>query len=355
MLISDFQRKAAETDQIPWTELNGSDVPLLGIIGEFGSVAATLKKRLRDEDAYTGFENDLIEELGDLLWYVAITASRLGIELDEVSSQGADTDVFNSIYRLSGNVTRLLLERDTLIEATSLPAPESVEVVNAIVTDLHAIAVSNGHTIHEIAEDNIRKVNAFWKEDTTLPAKNFDADYPHYERFPRQMTLNFLAADDGNSLIVQLNGVNVGDRLTDNAYQDDGYRFHDIFHFSNVALLGWSPVIRRMLGRKRKSNPKVDEVEDGARAAIVEELVVNRIYDYARDHDFLSSTRKIDIGLIKSISSLVRDLEVKVCEPWEWKHCILEGCRVFRELRKRQTGSVVIDSDKRQIYLQSKQ
>ena len=59
----------------------------------------------------------------------------------------------------------------------------------------------------------------------------------------------------------------IGDSLSDNAYVDDGYRFHDVMHLAHMAVLGWSPVMRNLLKLKRKSQPTIDEVEDGARAA----------------------------------------------------------------------------------------
>ena len=159
------------------------------------------------------------------------------------------------------------------------------------------------------------------------------------------MTFDVIEAQDGKSAILQVNGVNVGDRLTNNAYADDGYRFHDVFHLALYAILGWSSVLRRMLKRKRKSRPKIDEVEDGARAAIVEELVVNKIYNYARDHGFLSQSDGVYLGLLKSVSSLVRDLEVSDCAAWEWRLAVVEGCRVFRDLCSQGSGKIEIDVD----------
>ena len=35
-----------------------------------------------------------------------------------------------------------------------------------------------------------------------------------------------------------IDGKRVGDLLTDNSHDDDGYRFHDVFHYSNAVLLG---------------------------------------------------------------------------------------------------------------------
>ena len=48
------------------------------------------------------------------------------------------------------------------------------------------------------------------------------------------------------------NGINIGDRLTDNAMNPDDYRFHDVFHYAYVAVLGWSPVICSLFRLKRR-------------------------------------------------------------------------------------------------------
>ena len=69
-------------------------------------------------------------------------------------------------------------------------------------------------------------------------------------------------------MILRCNGVNFGDRLTDNIEDPDWYRYHDIFHFAYMVHLAWSPVIRALLHCKRKSQPKIDEAQDGARAII---------------------------------------------------------------------------------------
>ena len=45
-----------------------------------------------------------------------------------------------------------------------------------------------------------------------------------------------------------------------NAYVADGYRFHDVFHLACAAVLCWSPVTRRNLGRKRRTDPLIGEV-----------------------------------------------------------------------------------------------
>jgi len=46
-------------------------------------------------------------------------------------------------------------------------------------------------------------------------------------------------------------------------------------------------VLRKLLGRKRRSVPKVDEVEDGGRAWVIDEAIAAAVYEYAERHGFL--------------------------------------------------------------------
>ena len=86
-------------------------------------------------------------------------------------------------------------------------------------------------------------------------------------------------------------GVKLGDPLTDNAYDDDGYRFHDVFHLAYASMLGWSPITRFFFKAKRESDPRVREVEDGGRATVIEEAISAFVFDYARNERFLEGVR----------------------------------------------------------------
>src|SRR5206468_12617620 len=120
--------------------------------------------------------------------------------------------------------------------------------------------------------------------------KLFDEDSPPHEQLPRRFEMLITEETVGDKVMVRcrLGARGVGDPLTDNAWQDDGYRFHDVFHLAHMAVLGWSPIMRSLLKRKRKSKPDVDEVEDGARAKVVEEAIAAIGCDYARKHDYLN-------------------------------------------------------------------
>lgn len=81
MTANEYQRKALrtanETDRIRGL-LNG----VLGLCGESGECADMIKKHL-----FQGHELDrehLAKELGDVAWYMAVTAHHLGYDLDSI-------------------------------------------------------------------------------------------------------------------------------------------------------------------------------------------------------------------------------------------------------------------------------
>jgi NTP pyrophosphatase (non-canonical NTP hydrolase) len=63
--------------------------PILGIAGESGEVAEKVKKILREKNGVVDEEakQELVKELGDLLWYMSQLASELGISFDEVAQK----------------------------------------------------------------------------------------------------------------------------------------------------------------------------------------------------------------------------------------------------------------------------
>lgn len=83
MNMNDYQLSAMRTangmDKRYPMILNG----VLGLNGESGECADIVKKHL-----FQGHELDekhLAEELGDVLWYVAVTAFSIGYDLDEIA------------------------------------------------------------------------------------------------------------------------------------------------------------------------------------------------------------------------------------------------------------------------------
>ena len=144
----------------------------------------------------------------------------------------------------------------------------------------------------------------------------------------------------------------VGDPLTDNAHEIDGYRYHDALHLANMAILGWSPVMRKLLTRKRKYDAKVDENEDGARAAVLEEAIVKIAHSYAvslNHSEPLEGHNTVSFDLLKEIKGLTKGQEVHACKYWEWEEAVIQGHRIFNKLRANNGGSVRVDLTRRKI------
>jgi hypothetical protein len=150
--------------------------------------------------------------------------------------------------------------------------------------------------LETIARANLAKCRQRWGEESHPLTGNFDADYPEQERFPRRFTLKLetIAENGRTKLRMWAAGQRLGDDLTDNAYEEDGYRFHDVFHLACAAVLGWSPVLRALMRRKRRSREEVNLVEDGGRAGAIEEGISALVFSYAQNHLLLSGVERLD-------------------------------------------------------------
>jgi NTP pyrophosphatase (non-canonical NTP hydrolase) len=283
-----YQKLARDFDQNPNRKvMNSYIIPLFGIIGESGALVSEFKKRLRDKGAHTKFKNNIEETLGNILWYTSNVASKMDLNLDEIAK--------NNLIKIKDRFP----QKGTIICVTGL----------------------------------------------------FDQDYQEHEKIPRVINLEFKEENSQGlkKILTLINNVPVGDPLTDNAYDDDGYRYHDVFHFAYAAVLGWSPVIRKLMTIKRKSNSLIDVVEDGARAAVIEEAISAFVYQHAKDHMFYENVEKVDNQILKTIKKIASHLEVSSCTISEWERAILMGYTVFRQLVKNKGGKVRVDLNNREI------
>ena len=274
-----YQLEAKKTDRTPDDRHKGKVIPLFGLAGEVGTLLTEYKKYLRDGDAHELFPSQVAEELGDILWYVANVATKFNLDLDR------------------------------------------------------------------IAHDNLEKARSLFGSKARSTPHYFDEELPDHEQLPRAFTVEFMKGDSklSPSVRVVIAGNAFGAELTDNAYEDDGYRFHDVFHLGYAACLGWSPVTRSLLKRKRKHNTKVDEVQDGGRAQVIEEGIAALVHSYASKHKDLNGVEELNFSLLRTIRSMVGHLEVAVRTPGEWQQAILEGYSVWRQLRDHGAGKVNVD------------
>ena len=351
MEAREYQIEAGRTLRINWEnkEKRAPDIAVLGMIGETGSIASAIKKHIRDEGNVSSFNETLIEELGDLLWYVTTVATRFGVRFDQwPKAENVSTSVVEGLYKLYENIKLLENKKDYIYDNRNTNLDELKTLIYPLLINIQDIAAFQSSTLAHIANYNCNKTLSHWGRQSGLPARCFDDEFPSYERLPRKFEIDIKGIGDGKTIIMQMNGMNLGDRITDNNHQDDGYRFHDVFHIAGAAMLGWSPVFRGLLKVKRKSAPKIDEVEDGARASIIEEAIINHVYDYARPH-FLENVRRVDSDLIKRIQSLVQGYEVSDCEAWEWQEYILKSYEIFRAFKQNGSGKLIVNAEMRSI------
>lgn len=85
MDFATYQQRCRSTARYPQVGANPI-YPTLGLCGEAGEVADKVKKVVRDRDGQfdAAVRDDLLLELGDVLWYVAQLASELGFSLAEI-------------------------------------------------------------------------------------------------------------------------------------------------------------------------------------------------------------------------------------------------------------------------------
>lgn len=170
----------------------------------------------------------------------------------------------------------------------------------------------------------------------------FDLDFEEMEQLPRTFIVNFDSAIVGSKYKtkVSVNGQQVGDLIDDNSRENDFYRFHDVFHYSFAAFLAWSPCTRAMMKRKRKSDPAIDEFEDGARATITEEAISLIVFNKAKQNNFFEQNASIDSSLLNQIKEMTHPFEVAAASKENWRQAILKSYSLFRELIKYNGGKI---------------
>lgn len=102
MNFQEYQKKAFETAIYP-QKGNNIVYPSLGLGGETGEVLEKIKKVIRDENLKINLEKkeELIKELGDVLWYLAALSTELKLDLNDIAEK--------NILKLSSRKERNLL------------------------------------------------------------------------------------------------------------------------------------------------------------------------------------------------------------------------------------------------------
>jgi NTP pyrophosphatase (non-canonical NTP hydrolase) len=346
-----FAATSAKTDRLA-DKPDHAALLAAGLFGEAGSIAAELKKERRESDAYPVYRNRMLEEVGDFLWYFvrlsAVVAPGLVDELESDTGAASSTSgrprlaVFLDFGSSVGDVLASL--------STSGRDDVGPRLVRTWAL-LNEVSKDAKISLRDAAEHNTDKTRSRWPDERRY-APRFDDSFPEEEQLPRRLHVEFRERSRGPQkkvVILRCNDINFGDRLTDNIEDPDGYRFHDIFHFAYAVHLGWSPVVRALMRTKRKSNSKVDEAQDGARAGIIEEAVSAIVFSRAKQLKFFEGLDHVDLDLLKTVKEFVEGFEVDVVPLWQWERAILDGYRAFRELRDGGGGRVMLDLVERRL------
>jgi len=375
--VASYQRAAARTDRMDRSEIG---TPILGLFGEIGSLLATLKKKRREGEAYATYNETIVEELGDVLWYLNTVASHAHLDMVDLAHHVPHDGLASwSEATINKDITFVALEahadkapRDITEYASELAgcAGELVEAnrtrkldgnrdavsgrLLGILRCLVSMAQSAGVALDVAARENLHKTFSRWPldpENPTYPTALVpDEELPPNERFPRRFEM-FIKEHTvaGKTYVLQKrNDVIIGDRLTDNKAKKDDYRFHDVFHVAYAVHLEWSPVLRALFKIKRKSRPELDENEDGARAILIEEGIATFVFGRALERNLFEGLDHLDYDLLKLVQELVRGFEAERFAAWQWERAILDGFKVFRAITrsKDRGGWVVADLDK---------
>lgn len=351
--LDEYARQVAPTDKLPADDLQPV---LLGLFGEVGSIMATAKKLHREGSDFTGYRIDTIEEFGDALWYFAALCRRLRVSVHSIFAKASPQGGFKSgsvtdtlamlpqvdpaLLELGKATAALLMLQKDISDFAALLA----KFADCYLKGLQAAKIP----FEEVAAFNILKTRGrFIPADKNL-LPTFDEEFEEEERIPAKFEIEITQRKSGKTYL-RWNGVFIGDPLTDNIEDLDGYRFHDVFHFANAAILNWSPTFRALIKHKRKSNSAVDEAQDGGRAIVVEEGLTAWIFSRAKELGFFATSDHISFDVLKTIQQFTTGYEVEQCPLSLWENAILQGYAVFRKVRENEGGTIICNRTTRTI------
>ena len=314
MKAVEYDKFVRSTDQYatkPPKERHG--IALYGLVGEIGSLVSAVKKKILAEGGEADWDQpneEIKEEIGDVLWYCYslsqivnggsfdilahdITllkreiggknerAEKISAALDPTSRDtflaaaqsfppagGCSFDDYQTLafktartdgrvllevclavlYQLGAELLRATLPEIELTLNKNIADRDPNTVLGEVTWHLAAIASLFHLSLDEIVEFNRKKVS--FRSERGTPTPLHDEGRDPNEQFPRLFDVAFVSVGPGKSRMY-FQGRRLGNDLTDNANEDDGYRFHDVLHLALIAHLGWSPVIRGMMKRKR--------------------------------------------------------------------------------------------------------
>lgn len=360
ILLSLYAEQIAPTDVLEQADLRSAQH---GLFGEVGGIMSAAKKNVRDGALFPEYRRAAEEEFGDTLWYLAALCRRRGFDLESVFESATIDGRYSVAFAASDltagplaaiSVPKASQELDAALAALGQGAAGLLQgepMQDSVITfarqyldALHATGLAFAHVV----QANLRKARGAFLEPDLVDLVDFDADFQIEEKLPQEFRVRIDQRASGKSYL-QWRGVFIGDPLTDNIADPDGYRFHDVFHLANAAILHWSPVVRALIKHKRKSRPRYDEEQDGGRAIVVEEGLTAWLFARAKHINYYEDAKRVSLGTLKTVQEFVAGYEVEQCPLKLWERSILQGYDVFRQVRAAKGGWVIGDRASRSL------
>ena len=348
-------------------------------IGELSSKAAELLPICSDDSA---------------VWFSTVRVALMNIASDagriaqRASKLFARENCEHYTQELSGREARI----DEVIE---ILAPDDLKHdLGSMLWNIDAVARSVGLTLADVAVSNLKRASDHHTAFHDTDVKQYDCGLDSEYQLPRHMCFKFLEVTNHHYFgdtkerprhqprrpVVRMRWIDdkgqdrgfVGEPLDDNAAKDDGYRYHDVIHLAHATVLGWSPVLRRILRVKRRETPRtddegrqvddrgygneyLDQVEDGARAIFTEDglaAFVFKALEIPSNSDGTGSNfdlDRLDADLFRHIKHMVQGLEVDNQPVAVWREAYTQAFGVFGQLRANRGGYVYCNLDERTI------
>ncbi|WP_298330394.1 hypothetical protein [Asticcacaulis sp.] len=316
------------------------------------------KKFLKVAGPYRGLSDPPVDHYQEIAF---ITRRTEGHELRNVCAA--------VLQQLAAQLSRDFLPNIEMGLNHEVRPKDPVDALGAIVWHLSALASIYSLTLADILR--LTQEKASFRNPSNTRCPRHDSENPNAnEKFPDYFEVHFVDWGDQRSNMFWVNAEGIvkqlGDPLTDNDHEGDGYRFHDVIHVAFAVHLGWSPNLRAFMGRKRRSLPEIDRVEDGGRAKILEEAVILEIHQRAEEFEdyFHKANEKtqgspynlqgaLNFEFLRRLHELCIGHEVYKNPKQDWENAIRDGYDFYHRLRDENGGIVAVDMVNRALTFRS--
>jgi len=183
----------------------------------------------------------------------------------------------------------------------------------------------------------------------------FDSLETQGSRLPREGVV-YLRAVAGNRLQPVFKGKKIGDPISSMSDRIDFHQYHDLFHVAISTILGWSPVLRKLLTVERPHKP----YEDSPRARIAEEAIAHVVSSSGekmkavithKPHTPIILDESELCRLIITIQTLCNQFEVSERENHEWVNLIYSYYLLLSQLRDYKELKIYFNTMQGNIFV----